>query len=266
MKPDDPENPLETGDDRPAFPYYLIWDELRPNWVGMDVLAAAKDDFDRRFRAARFLKTSSIPSLDISDFVDLLHPLKLPKDAAERLSSELYLIAGYFLRPKQAAAWEADVASARKGLKKLVKTAAETRLALDMVTAHAFAVMRLMLPAEPGAMDPHREIETDLLWRQLHDLGLVAQRFLDGTAPAGSGRRKEIIRDNALKLAVERIQQATSTKIKTLREAKGRPSPHFAGEAGDVLRSFFKLISPKQDEAALVGVLESLRRVKQIDE
>ena len=266
MKPDDPENLRKTGDDRPGFPYFLVWDELRTNWVGMDVLADAKDAFDRRFRAARILNISSIPSLDISDFVGLVHPLKLSKDAAERLSSELYLIAGYFLRPKQAAAWEADVVSVRKGLKKFVKSAAETRLALDMVTGHAFAVMRLMLPAELDAMDPDREINTDLLWRQLHDLGLVAARFLEETAPGGSGRRKEIIRDNALKLAVERIQQVASTKIKTLREAKGRPSPHFVGEAGGVVRSFFKLIAPKQDEAALVGVLESLRRAKQIDE
>lgn len=266
MEPDDPENPPETGDDRPDFPYFLIWDELRSNWVGMDVLAAAKDDFDRRSRAAKLLEISSIPSLDISDFDGLVQALDLPKNKADRLSSDLHLIAGFFLRPKQAAAWGADILSARQGLKRLVKAAAETRLALEMVSGHAFGVMRLMLPFEPEAMDPHREIETDLLWRQLHDLGLVAQRFLDGTAPAGSGRRKEIIRDNALKLAVERIQQATSTKIKTLREAKGRPSPHFAGQAGDVVRSFFKLIAPKQDEAALVASLERLRRFKKIEE
>ena len=266
MKPDDPENSRKTGDDRPGFPYYLIWDELRSTWVAMDELAAAKGNFDVRFHLARSLKSRSIPDLDISHFISLVQPLNIAKDAAERLSSDLYLIAGFFLRPKQAADWEADVVSVRKELKKLVKSAAETRLALDMVSGPALGVMRMMLPVEPEAIDPHREIDTDLLWRQLHDLGLVAQQFIDETAPVGPGRRKEIIRDNALKLAVERIQQVASTKIKTSRETKGRPSPHFAGQAGDVVRSFFKLIAPKQDEAALVASLERLRRFKKIEE
>ena len=266
MEPQHSEYPPETGDDRPAFPYYLIWDELRSTWVGMDELAAAKGNFDVRFHLARSLKSRSIPDLDISHFISVVQPLDLAEHEAERLSSDLYLIAGFYLRPKQAADWEADVVSVRKELKKLVKSAAETRFALNMVSGQALGVMRLLLPVHPEAIDPHREIDTDLLGRRLHDLGLVAQRFLDETSPAGSGRRKEIIRDNALKLAVERIQQVASTKIKTSRETKGRPSPHFAGQAGDVLRSFFKLIAPKQDESALVAALERLRRANQIDE
>lgn len=252
--------PLVIRENPPVFPYGILWPELGTSKVRFADLAAETKTYETLFDVLRSLEIAT-PYVDREILRTVVEPLQLSADAAARLIDEAFLVAGWYLEPKQREALGGDLASTRRNLREVAGLARKLDGALSRLSPKACVAMTLIRSLEPEAMDPDEQLSTLTLSRTLHDLALVSERVSMDTAPAGAGRKSDYVRNAALGLLIAATERATGEVVKTSQGTRDNPDPHFVGQGGDFIRSLFHLVAAEIPERILVQTARRMRRM-----
>lgn len=231
--------------------------------VSFENLAKEADTYRILFDVLRRLGGST-PYVDDQLLAKIVAPLGLDTALAARLTHETFLIAGWYLEPQQRAWMGSDLATTRRTLRKIATLARELNHALGGLAPKAAIALTFVHGLEPEAFDPSEDLNTNQLYRTLHDLALSAQRMVADTKPNGAGRKTDHLRNTALRLATAATEHATGERVATSRGTKDDPDPHFVGKTGEFIRRFFQLIAPGMPERIFVQALERLRRTGKV--
>ncbi len=250
---------METGERPPVFPYHILWEEIGDAKITFGSLTEKAETFELLFDAMRRLGADT-PYVDRAILARLIAPLELTGETAARMIEEIFLVAGWYVEPLQRKWMKGDLASARRDLAKIATASRTLYELLGGLAPQAGAAIHFVRGLEPDAFDPDKDLSTLTLTRMLHDLALVADRIVTDTAPPKTGRKSDYVRNTALRLAIESVEQASRLQVQMSRGTQASSEPYFVGPAGTFVKQFFKLIAPKTSERVLVRVAERIRR------
>jgi len=249
---------LTKREDPPVFPYDLIWEADGDEPLKLEALAANEADYRVRFDVLRRLHAGETPYVDLDILHALVQRLGLADEQCSRLSRDLFLVSGWYLEPAHQKQLRSDRARVRKALSKLASLAGQLSEQLSRLPPIPAAALDYVRSMEPGIIDPDHRFDLPALDDSLHDLSLCAKRMSADLGRDG-GRPNKRVRDVALKLAVDAIEDASGQRVAVSRAGTVKSQPYFAGQAGEVLGAFFRLLEPGVNAVRLARRLEEIR-------
>jgi hypothetical protein len=241
----------------PIFPYRVVWEEIGDQTVTFGNLEGRRQEFQTLVGINIDLKLG-VPCASSERLAGLVRSLGLNTGLSDQLIARLDLVAGWYLAPKIRGVLKQSLPQVRELLAQVAEDARRLYGSVSQVDPRTAAVLYWMLAPEPDCRDPEEPIIVDRLASRIHDLALVAGRAA-ADMPVNPGRPKEYVRDSALMLAIEAVEEFSGERVGLSRGTQARPEPHFSNRTGHIIRDLFAEMGLTQ-ETLLAQAVERLRR------
>lgn len=197
--------------------------------------------------------------VDRGAIAQMIVRLQLGAEAASILLEKSELVAAWWRLPEQYRELGLDLPSVRERMGEIARDAMTLSYKLDSLGPRFAAAIHYVYLVEPEAeMLPDRR-HPGVLLDAVNDLAVVAERIFTDL-PRGR-RPREYTRDNALRLAVAAVEEATGERVAISRGPRDSGTPHFSNPAGHFVRDFFILLGvAAAKECQLVRAWDRIRR------
>ena len=245
------------------FPTKDFWEELVDDWEDFQDDDPLGPDHERRFETiAAGVLSGALPLEAGSAIISreqvstLVAPLGLGDP--QRVSDQLWALAGRHLRPRHRKLLGSDPKATRRQLAALIKAVVAMEKALDCLPPVTIGYLQECHRRLPTSHRTRPRINLADLDLMLTDIGHSAY-FADLTLIRERRQPPKLLRARTLAQATNIIEAATKERIEHSWVRKDKKHYAFLGTGGHALRAFMKLIEPGASERALVEDLMGVR-------
>lgn len=246
------EEPQNFAEERPAFPYEVLWSGYGNAKVTLRELASNAGEY-RALNELAALPHYSAPYVTEEAIAAVLSELGVH----DRFAEPAWLICAYYLAPRQAAKFNIDPKTSRKVLMQAAHAARLLERALDRLSPKVLAALFYIRPTIEGVRDPKGPPFHEL-HDEVADFAKVATEVA-GDLRGAEGRPRYHERDSMIRLLIELCADAGLNDLKSSNGTKANPEPHLKGKAGRLIVELIKLVEPSWEESWIAPRVKAVR-------
>ena len=242
----------KTADERPPFPFELLW----PGYGNAEV--TLKELLDQVEEYQIFAKLSAQPRYNVrfvseQEVSDLLVRHEISLDHA----LTFWVVTAFYLYPRHVRAFGIDSRKSRKTLQSASYHAMMLSRQLSKLSPKVFAALAIMRPALDDVIKEDGG-PFDNLCTEVEDFARTA-RAAAGDLAAAEGRPREHHRDTMFRLLIELTNQIGLNDLSISNGTKARPDPHLKGKAGELIIDMIGLAEPTWTQAWIAPPMKLVR-------
>lgn len=230
------EESQSSADERPVFPYHVLWPGYGNANVDLRELIDQADEYRvfaevaRTRYKVRFTTEQEVASVLARHEVDTCHTLSF------------WVITCFYLAPRMIAAFGIDPGQSRAALARAADHAEELARLLGHLSPKVHAALFYIRPSVDDMINPEGPAFFELS-SEAHDFAKAARAAAEDLT-AAEGRPREHVRDTMLRLLMELIEEAGPGDLRVSNGTEARPDPHLAGKAGALMTDLIQLVEP----------------------
>lgn len=246
------EEPQNSAEERPAFPYEVLWSGYGNAKVTLRELASNADEY-RALNELAAIPDYSAPHVTEEAVATVLSELGVD----ERFAEPAWLICAYYLAPRQAAKFNIDPKTSRKVLMQTAHAARLLERALNRLSPKVLAALFYIRPTIEGVREPKGPPFHELQ-DEVADFAKVATEVA-GDLRGAEGRPRHHERNSMIRLLIELGADAGLDDLKISNGTKANPDPHLKGKAGKLIVALIQLVEPGWGQSWIAPRVKAVR-------
>lgn len=251
---------MKEAQKTPAFPYPSPWENFAPT---VCTLSSLREDprYLLRLEAAHGGKLIN-EELRCTSVVRIATTLGLGKPRRDRLALDFALILSWYLGPQIQELLDIEVDACRRELAGAATTAGALRSALGQIDTMVGASFRDVYNTAAGDPAPAQNLfEFDQIAAALQKIEGASLTLIEALGHPTAGRPSNFVRNTAIRLMCQALEEAGAKKITSSRGKGDRPGTHlhFTNDSGRAVLALFKLCDHRLDESLIVRSFEIVR-------
>lgn len=241
-----------SADERPIFPYDILWLGYGNAKVTIRELEHHADEYET------FEELADHPSFDIPKIArDDVKKVVRPFGLSNANSQSAWLICSYYVASKTSHLLELSPEASRKNLIIAANAARELADTLGRLPPSVMAGLYFIRPTIPDVLKPTGP-DFDDLYIEASDFADVASEVAEDLRKRG-GRPKNHVRDTLLRLLLELCDELGFSDLRISNGTKAQPEMHLTGKAGSFIINLVQLVEPSWAEAWVASKLKAVR-------